>query len=443
MFKKSILFAVVFSLVVAIPAFADMDAAAKFFDGLSVKSDIRVRYEGIFDDEIGGNANMIGYGGNLNDRSRGRYRLRIGFTKQVNDEIMVGVRFATGGQGVTSTNQSFNDNFGNDEFDLDKAYITWSPAWVSGLELTAGKMGNPFFLNKSWLVWDSDVTPEGTAQSYTFEFSNIEFTYTQAQFFLDETNQRYTHVAAGTGDVPREDAYMLGFQFGGDYDGSTVDLGLHAAYYDFKHCENAGLTGNGNTTIGTAVSPTAAATFGVRPEYEIFDLIGYAKFDLGLPVQITADWATNLSDQPVGVAGNPRDDEDDAFLIRLDVNKASNPGDWAFSYTYAFVEADAVVEGLTDSDFTACSLNGFAGAGAGARGRSRSTNVEGHRFNLSYVLLKNTTVGVMYQITEVENELLAKRQDGVTDGTAIGGGTISNWSIPDRQVVQIDMNVKW
>ena len=52
MSKKIIALAVVLSLALSIPAFADMDSAAKFFDGLSIKSDLLVRYEGIFDDEI-------------------------------------------------------------------------------------------------------------------------------------------------------------------------------------------------------------------------------------------------------------------------------------------------------------------------------------------------------------------------------------------------------
>ena len=89
-------------------------AQSNWTDSISVKGDVRLRYEGI--DEEG-----------EEERNRGRFRARLGLTADVNENVKAVLQFATGGDNPVSTNQSFDDGFSRKDIGLDLAYLDWTP----------------------------------------------------------------------------------------------------------------------------------------------------------------------------------------------------------------------------------------------------------------------------------------------------------------------------
>jgi hypothetical protein len=68
------------------------------------------------------------------------------------------------------------------------------------------------------------------------------------------------------------------------------------------------------------------------------------------------------------------------FIAGFKFGKASKPGDWEAKYYYRMCEADAVVGGLTDSDF------------AGGH-----TDATGHCIGFGYCIADKTILGLTYR----------------------------------------------
>ena len=94
------------------------------------------------------------------DRHRQRMRLRAGFNANVSDNMKVRLRVATGGASITSANQDLGGSFSKKSFGIDQGYITYQLS--KRTKFIGGKMNNSYFRpQKSELIWDSDVNPEG------------------------------------------------------------------------------------------------------------------------------------------------------------------------------------------------------------------------------------------------------------------------------------------
>ncbi len=78
---------------------------------------------------------------------------------------------------------------------------------------------------------------------------------------------------------------------------------------------------------------------------------------------------------------------DKGWLAEIAHGAPSLPGEWAVSYAYAHIKADAVLSAFSDSDFTA-------------------TNVKGHRFSLSRALSRNKMATLtLFHTTAVDDTL--------------------------------------
>src|SRR6478609_1871476 len=108
------------------------------------------------------------------ERSRERYRLRLGLRGTLMDDWFFGLRFETS-TNPRSTNVTFEDDAGpfgkaSDTIGVGQAYLGYSG--FRDIRLTAGKMPNP--LVTTLMVWDADINPEGLAEqwkhSYNFSF---------------------------------------------------------------------------------------------------------------------------------------------------------------------------------------------------------------------------------------------------------------------------------
>ncbi len=112
--------------------------------------DMRLRYEH--------NRNQTG----RDDRNRARLRLRLGAEIDLLPELVAGFRVRTGNpDDPNSPHQTFGNMFDSYDFELDRAYLRYSPGWVEGVSLVGGKFAHPFVSNPVYgeLVWDADVNP--------------------------------------------------------------------------------------------------------------------------------------------------------------------------------------------------------------------------------------------------------------------------------------------
>lgn len=119
---------------------------------LKLYGDFRLRQENDFD--------LVG----RKNRDRQRLRLRLGVNYQLNDQLLMGARVATGDPDDPRSNHvTFGNDFEDFDISLDRAFLTYRPTWWQGAFLTAGKFNHPFYKNPIYgeLVWDADVQSEG------------------------------------------------------------------------------------------------------------------------------------------------------------------------------------------------------------------------------------------------------------------------------------------
>jgi hypothetical protein len=101
-----------------------------------------------------------------------------------------------------STNQTLGDAFATKPLWLDIAYVDWHPDFAKGLHLIGGKMKNVFFrVEKTELLWDPDIRPEGVALTYNNRFGALEPFFNSSVYWVevrnDDTNSLLLGAQAG------------------------------------------------------------------------------------------------------------------------------------------------------------------------------------------------------------------------------------------------------
>jgi hypothetical protein len=326
----------------------------KWIEKIKWSGDFRYRHETIDDDSAS------------TDRDRNRIRARIKMEAEVNDEWDAVVRLATGSSdSPTSTNHtlgdSSDDSFSSKEIWLDHAYASYHPKSMPGLNIMAGKMGNPFYrVAKNQVIYDGDLSPEGGAATYKWDLDDsTSAQVTGGAFWLRErSTDADTSIFGAQGLLKHElssDSHILG----------------GVSYYDFGNIKGkalAGIGSNGNSTTGGIYNN----------DYDILEGFSEYGFKIGeVPAVIYGSYARNM------VASNSGDT---AWIVGARYNKAKDPGSWEATYNYRDVQRDAVVGGLNDSD--------FIGGG---------TDGNGHVFGFNYQLAKNVQAGVFYYLNEKNN----------------------------------------
>jgi len=333
--------------------------ALKWASRLNWYGDFRYRYEYIDDDSAS------------SDRHRNRIRARLGLTAKVNDEWDLGFRIATGNGEVSgdpvSTNQTFDEAFSKKPIWLDQAFAAYHPQWFEGLIGIAGKMENPFYRpGKNELIWDSDLTPEGAALTYTRPFDEkTSLNLAAGGFWVNEES---------TGG----DTSLWGFQ---GYLKRQIDEPTYvlagAGWYDYGNIQ-------GEESLADEWDDDATAFFGNTATAG--DVFAY-DYDL---LELFAEFGTAVRALPLAVFGQyvqntAVDDEDTGWLLGGRINHAKDPGSWQFEYDYRDLELDAVVGQFTNSD--------FVGGGAGG---------QGHRFAFTCMVAKNVAAGLTYYLDEYD-----------------------------------------
>lgn len=365
---------------------------------ISFSGDFRVRDE--YDRFPSGNAsayNFIGIANTTENQNFMKLQARLGIKAKVSDDTFTAFRIATGSTtNPVSTNQTMgaNGNFNKYALVLDRAYVQSDPYYW--LMMSAGKMPNPWLSTD--LVWDTDVNFEGVAASLKPRFSDSWSAFLTAGAFPVQNVQRTTATYSNN-------KWLYGAQAGVTWTAqnmSTAKFGV--ALYDFQ---NLAATQNTYATStlynGTAASsmqkgnslmyvnyPGDATLYGLASQFKELNVTG--KFDLAtfdpVHVMLTADYVKNLDFnlnsivQRSGIAASYYAGAGNTgYQMKLDVGmpEIHERGDWQTFVGYKYLQSDAVLDALTDSDFN---LGG--------------TNAKGYIVGGSYGVDKNTWLTLRY-----------------------------------------------
>lgn len=387
---------------------------------LKLYGDVRGRYEFFKTDNDDRNLTSPTFDQQNKDRTRLRYRLRVGATVQMKDSFEVGFRLTssepnadgTGGDPISGNTTAQNN--GSKKFVyIDTAYGKWTPInsghWLLGT--TIGKMDNPFVVSD--MVFDGDYTPEGVAVQAGYDInSDHSIRLNSALFILDEINQ---------GSQASNDPLMTGVQV--RYDAkwtpvlaSTAGVGWYALTQR-ENLPNGAVpnvnAGNSRRRVAVAGEPTAIAgslIYDYQPVV-IDAAITYTleRFPLNtgpFPIKIAGEWMYNP-----GASGDNQGMWGGLFL-----GKAGKKGTWEASYRYKRLEADAWYEEFVDSDFGAYYGRGPGGAAAGGPttgtsprsgfgpGYRAGTGIQGHIVKTAYSLSDSFTIGATWFYTSLIDE---------------------------------------
>jgi Putative porin len=374
------------------------------------------------------------------NRDRLRLRARLGINAKVADNVVAGLRLATGSStDRVSTNQTLGQNFNRSSFLLDRAFIKFD--FLDGASVSAGRIANPWFSTD--LIWSDNLNFEGIAATYKlarlpfFPTSGIQPFATVGYFPIRE-------------DVAtRQQRYIKGAQIGAQWDYSdTTRLRFGVAMYSFRnfagYVDNdfdaisgagrtygqfeyeAGLRQRGNTLfltnspleIQAGLTPDKArwgmaARFKPLAVTAAAEFSHFAPFVVGLSGELVRNQALDYAEilQRTGVYP----EQARAFGVGLrgtfGAQSVRNAGDWQVSLAYRWLGSDAVPDAFVDSDL------GLGG-----------TNVRGVTLGLNYGLARDTQIGLRY-----------------LSGRTISSPTVQPTARDSFSVdsLQVDMNVRF
>lgn len=303
--------------------------------GLDVSGDLRVRQE-------------WNYGG-ARDRSRSAVRARLRASYAVSDSFSVGTQIATGDPDDPNSTDVTLGNFVDDfAVSLDQAWVRYQSG---GFTAYAGKF--PQIFQRTDMLWDGDVSPQGAAIAYAAKLGEARLDARALWFVIDEA-------------AAARDSDMLGGQIALSAPlGSALKAGVTGSYYHYRLGSVAGADAGdfrGNLLSGGRYLSDFHLIEGIGT-------IGWTGVSPRWPVTFTADYVRNLG---AAIAG------DTAFNLELAAGRTAKPGDWRLAYNYSEVEVDAVLAAFSHDNI------------------DLATNYRLHGLGLSYVPVSNLQLDLLW-----------------------------------------------
>lgn len=342
------------------------------------------------------------------ERRRARIRARLAADIHFNDWLTGGLQFVTGQQNTPVTpNQTEGIAQGKYQFTLDRAFL--QARLTDWATITGGRFANPFMYTD--LMWDPDLAFDGVTATVTPKFNERWSAFgTVGAFPIEEVESSSTNKA--------KDKWLYSAQAGIKWTApNKSSVKVAAAYHDFKNVEgqmNTSLLNDynetapewrqrGNNTFdinqannGLAGLPAGISNqriIGLASKFEVVNLM--AQVDLlnfdPVHVTFTADYVNNIGFDQKEIeqrTGNVYKKENEGYNYRIDVGNNSflgpyvqnvNKHEWQVSLGYKYLEADAVLDGYTDSNF-----------------RLGGTNAKGWYVYGNYAIDKNAWISARY-----------------------------------------------
>ena len=362
------------------------------------------------------------------DQDRLRIRARLGVKAKVNDWLTAGVGLTTGSAtDPISPNQTQGANSAKYNFGLDRAYLKAEiKPW---LNVVGGRFANPWL--SSDLVWDPDLAFDGVAASLTPRINdNWSSFFTLGAFPLEQTE-----VTTGPSSANKaKSKWMYGSQVGIKWtspDLSTVKVGL--ALYDFSNVEgmpnttefstaydgtapafrtkgNSYFNINQNLSCNSQNAPSRCADkYALSSKFREVNITGQVDIATFNPVHVmlTGDYVRNIGFDEQEIAtrtglaarftgGIGKQVNGYQVKLALGMPTTYRANDWQAFAGYKYLEADAVLDAYTDSDF-------YLGG----------TNAKGWILGASYGIDKNTWLTARWFSAD-EISPRADSQTGVT-----------------------------
>jgi len=411
-----------------------------WIDRMHWEGDLRLRYQ--HDGFASGNpsptdfnsANFTNVSNTTEDQGRLRIRARLGVKAKVNDWLTAGVGLTTGSAtDPISPNQTQGANSAKYNFGLDRAYLKAEiKPWFN---VVGGRFANPWLSTD--LVWDPDLAFDGVAASFTPRINdNWSSFLTLGAFPLEQTE---VNTNSGKAENKAKSKWMFGSQAGIKWTASDLSTAKFAvALYDFKHVEGIkdtqsipyGYDGTvpafrtkGNSyfdiTLNNAPDPLNDK-YGLASKFRELNLTGQLDIATFNPihVMVTADYVRNIGFDAQEIAartGATYKKEVNGYQLKLAVGMPTTyrSNDWQAFAAYKYLEADAVMDAYTDSDF-------YLGG----------TNAKGWILGTSYGIDKNTWLTARwFSADEISPRLINN-----------SGGAIAPLAV---DVLMLDLNAKF
>jgi len=389
-------------------AYAVKSGMPEWVTALKINGDFRGRFEGFYGD----NDDFV-------DRNRWRYRLRLGVTANLMDNLEVGARLGSGdldnASGLTSgtdpisNNQSFQNNASKKGIFLDLAYGRWtainSPDWTG--VLTIGKMENPFVLSD--MLFDGDYTPEGAAQQLSYNLNaQHALKLNLGEFVLDEIG------------ASSSDPFLLGSQLRLESVWNPkIATSAGISFLTIQNEDNLTSSAVPDINAGNQRYARYATSSGGATSFTGLNapLGGYDTLVADAAVTYTLEsFPFHTGPFPIKLFGEylhngAADDMNQGYQVGVTFGKAGKRKTWELTYRYKVLEGDAWWEELTDSDFGAYYANSpSATAPQYARARSSGywagTNARGHVVKASCSPLDPLTLSVTWFGVDLIEEYL-------------------------------------
>ncbi len=350
----------------------------------TIFGDVRVRHEGFYHQPQKNGADVTA-------RNRERVRARLGVKVAFSDEISATIRGATGDpNNPVSTNETLTGGFTRKHFNLDWAFLTFTPGQSFGIRpgiasITAGKFPNPIF-RVGQLVFDDDLAPEGASETFAL--------LSQPMGALDQVK---VHALQWTfNEVSNnQDGWMFGGQVNPSMHFGNLQLEAGLGQYWWLNADQIAQSLNTNSSL-TNTNLVTTQTVGGKTT-----ITGYQGAFNQSNATLSATWPNLIGTQPLKAftdyVYNWLGATDDAHGVQagLTLGQTKTRGDWSVTGYWEHIGQEATISSFNYDDFG----NG-------------GTNLEGAVAEINYQLLNPLTVTVRSHFTNFIN-----RPTGMTNPT--------------------------
>jgi hypothetical protein len=371
-------------------------------------------------------------------RDRMRIRARLGMDIDVADDVIAGIRLASGNTtNPVTTNQTLGSTLNRYNFLLDRAFLQYRPTdWA---ELWVGRFASPFLTTD--LMWDDDIALDGVAIRATPKLgSKLSFLTTVGAFPIENTAFNFPDNTIVKS--PSRDKWLYAAQVGFNWQPArSYDFKLAAAYYQFSDIEgklsaacvaNAasdpcntdnsrpGFQQQGNTffairnLVSNSTTPPLFQYYGLASGFRDLDIT--TRLDISLDgathIVLDGDVVRNLAFSPKNIkASNPVnnigptagttpgsfDGGNFGYQARLTLGQPDirERWEWNANVAYKHLDSDAVLDAFNDSDFHLGGTNAKGYIVGAALGLAHNVNLSARWLSASEVTSLPYTVDVV------------------------------------------------